>query len=552
MTVAERLRNLHKKAYEANERRIRALVSTPRRFDRADLDLYERELIESIPKDFALSSPQELRRAIRASKIILVGDYHTLKQSQRGFLRVLRAVRSKRLTIALEFVMAKYQRHVDAYLQGRITEDAFLRRIRYEQSWPSYQVWPNFRPIFEFAMGRGAKVLALDCDPSECGTVFSRAAFAAWRIAEAAREDPRQVIAVLIGEAHLAPNHLPKYLHEALSRIGLSHKVLTIHQNLDPLYFELMKKGLDSQVDVVRLSEDRYCVPVSSPLAAQHSFLRAVSDEASPVAADDPASLRREFSRYVRDLARLLGLKWRGRLRGLVVCGPCCLDILAQVAGRLTPDAYQFLCDQVSRGESLYLAEAGLIYLAEDTPTHMAEEAAHFLKASEACGPIPEDPKDFVYSRIMHEAIGYFGSKVFNPKRKPPTPATLKQYALKSLDQSDEVAFGPSYAAALALWHFKAIRRATFSIESLDQHIRNDGLFPEGLADLGPEVVHPLVHFIGYEMGERLYNGFIGGLLSARDIRNLFRTNFEAPGQAFNTFKSLAQRLRSVRMPARF
>lgn len=548
MTVADRLRNLQRKTYEANERRIRALVSTPRRFERADLDTYERELRDSIPADWRVSSPGELRAAIRRSPVVLVGDYHTLRQSQRGFLRVLRAIRSRRVVIGLEFVMARFQRHVDAFLRGDIREDTFLKRIRYRQSWPSYQVWPNFRPIFETARRRGLRVLALDCEPDECGTVFSRTAFAAWRIAEALREAPRVV--VLMGEAHLAPGHLPQALRQALARMNLERRILTIHQMLDPLYFELVRWGLEHQVDVVRLSDGRYYVPVSSPIVAQSSFLAAVSDEPWAVRPDEPSSLKREFAAYVRELARLLGLRARGRLAGVTVCGPGCVGEVARASKGLGEDLFRWVQTQIEEGESVCLPEQGIVYLAELTPTHIAEEAAHFLKATEAMGPIPDDPNDFLYSRILHEAIGYFCSKLFNPKRKPPTLATLRESALRALDEG-EIAPTHFVAAMLAAWHRRAAARRSMAGDSLDRHVRDSG-FAQGLADLGPDVVRPLVHLIGYELGERLYTAFQDRRFGARDLRRLFRANFEAPGEAFETFHGLALRLRSIRLPARF
>ncbi len=550
MTLAERLRDLQRKAYECNERRIRALVSSPRRFDRSDLDTYERELHDSIPRSWTVSSPAELRAAIRRFPVVLVGDYHTLRQSQRGFLRVLRAIRSRRLVIGLEFVMARYQRHVDDFLAGGMSEETFLKRIRYRRSWPSYQVWPNFRPIFEYARHKGLRILALDCEPDECGTVFSRATFAAWRIAEALRDHPR--IAVLMGEAHLAPNHLPLALRQALARIQLDRAVLTVHQTLDPLYFELVKKGVEDHVDVVRLSEDRFFVPVSTPIEAQASFLAAVSEEPWAVRPDDPVSLKREFASYVRELARIIGIPVRRRLVGVRVCGPGCLEETAEVSGRLDEDTFRWFQRHVEEGESVCLPREGLVYLAELTPTHIAEEAAHFLKATEAGGPLPDDPSDFFYSRVLHEMVGYFGSKIFNPKRKPPTLAILRESALKAIEiESGEVAPTQLVAALLAAWHRRMARRRSFAREALDRHLREIGI-AQGLGDLGPEVVRPLVHLIGYEMGERLYVAFRGGQFSSRDLRRLFRTDFEASGQAFETFHGLALRLRSTRLPARF
>ena len=552
MTTGERLRNLQRQLYEANERRIRQFVSAPRRFERNDLDVYERELNESVRSDFEVSSPGALRGAIRRARIVLVGDYHTLRQSQRGFLRVVRATRTRDLTLALEFVTANFQRAVDAYMDGSIGDDVFLRRIDYARSWPSYQVWPNFKPIFDLARSRGAQVLALDCDSSACASVFSRDGFMAWRIVEALREAPRSKIIVLVGEAHLAPGHLPAELRRSLERIGLNAPILTIHQNVDEVWFNLVARDLEDRVDVVRLAPDRYVAPASTPIAAQQSFLAAVEGQGTPVAAGDRDEVRREFSRTVRLLSRLLGLPSRGLLDDVTVCGPGDLDEIAGLAERVAPEEWRAIATQISEvGESLCLPEYGMVYLANLTPTHLAEEAAHFLKARLAGGHRPVDPCDFLYSRALHEVVGYFGAKLFNPKRKPPSMTMLREAFLQSMD-IDQMQFAPelAFAAQIAAWHRKQQWRRSFTRDSLDRYLRTQDL--DGIGDLGPEVVWPVVHFLGYELGEHLYLAFKDGRRSPADIRRLFRTDFEAPGKAFEVYHALARALRSIRLPARF
>jgi hypothetical protein len=552
MVGSQQLRELHQRLYEANERRIRELVSTPRRFTRHDLDRYEGDLAESIPSDWQPSTPAALRLAIRRARVILVGDYHSLKQSQRGFVRVLRAIRSKHLTVGLEFVSARYQKPVDDYVGGRIQDDVFLRRTEYARSWPSYQVWPNFRPIFEHAQKRKARVLALDCPAAECGTVWSRSAFAAWRIAESIRESPLNKVAVLMGEAHLAPNHLPLELARALERLGIRASVLTIHQNLDPLWFELMERGLQDSVDAVRLDEDRFVVPVSTPIAAQASFLAAMSGEEA-AEAGDRAAVRREFMRYLVALARFIGVRATGILDGVTVCGPGDLAPLQSLESRLDPDTFRMLVRHVESGESLCMPSLDLVYLAHLGPTHLGEEAAHFLKSRLASGELPEDPSDFFYGRSLHEAIGYFGAKVFNPKRKPPSESLLRHIGRNGNAESGIDDLSPELAVAVQLagWHRTRQWRRTFVPDSFDLHLKALGL-QGGLGDLGPDLMGPVVHLLGYEMGERLWTAFRAGRIPASSIRDLFLADLEVPGAAFTLWHGLASTLRSIRLPTRF
>lgn len=551
MGTRKRIDLLHRTLYEANERRIRQMVIAPRRFARADLDRYERELATSIPTDWAPAKPTALRAAIGSARIVLVGDYHTLAQSQRGFLRVVRAVRTRRLVIGLEFVPARFQRAVDAYMAGTIDDATFLRRIEYRKSWPSYQVWPHFKPIFDLARRRQARVVALDCTPAECGTVFSRAEFAAWKVAETLRDHPRHKMLVLMGEAHLAPPHLPDALRRALARLEVDARILTVHQNLDEVYFQLMAKGLEGEVDVVRLAPDRFVVPASSPIAAQHSFLAAMTGE-DYSHEPDRAKVRREFMKHVRSLGRILGLRTRGILGDVVVCGPGDLEPFADYWGDFDDATWLFMADQIASGESVCLPSRGIVYLANLSPTHMAEEAAHCVKARLAGGAVPSDPVDFMYSRTLHEAVGYFGAKLFNPKRKPPSRALVKEVVRQYVDpEADDLSPAVVFAAQQADWHRSHQGRTTFRRDSFDLHLRAMGL-DGGLADLGADVLRPLVHFLGYDLGERLYVAFRSGEVPTASVRRLFLTDFDAPGAAFAPFHRLATTLRSIRLPARF
>jgi hypothetical protein len=548
----KRLLELHRRLYEANERRIRDLVATPRRFTRQDLDRYESDLARSIPADWTASTPVVLRAAIRNAQVLLVGDYHSREQGQRGFLRVLRSTRTRNLIVGLEFVSARYQKAVDDYVGGRIGDDVFLRRMEYARSWPSYQVWPHFRPIFQHAADRKARVVALDCPPSECGSVWSRASFAAWRIAEALRESPDAKVAVLMGEAHLAPGHLPAEVRRALDRLGLDPRILTLHQNLDGVWFELLERGLVDRVDVVRLAPDRFVVPASTPVAAQASFLQGMTGEEGG-AGGDRRAVRRQFLHYVKSLARFIGVRVEaGLLEGVTVCGPGDLEPVDALAARLHPEEAKLLARHVEEGESLCMPDHGLVYLSNLGPTHVGEEAAHFLKARLAGGPMPGDPVDFTYGRILHEALGYFGAKIFNPKRKPPSESLLRRVRKETRDgRTDEV--GPEMAVAvqLASWHRARQWRKSFARDTFDLHLRALGL-PGGLGDLGPEVLGPAVHLLGYELGERIYCAFRSGALPAARLRALYRADLEAPGVAFERFHALATTLRSIRLPARF
>ena len=64
MVGSRQLRELHERLYEANERRIREMVSTPRRFTRQDLDRYEADLAASIGSVLSIEGNADVEQAL--------------------------------------------------------------------------------------------------------------------------------------------------------------------------------------------------------------------------------------------------------------------------------------------------------------------------------------------------------------------------------------------------------------------------------------------------------------------------------------------------------
>src|SRR5690606_31607651 len=91
---------------------------------------YEREYAARVQSYRRRVSYPTLAKAIARSDVVYVGDYHTLPQSQRGCLRLLRRLDPDQpVTLALEFVQGRYQEAIDAYLAQELSDEAFLDAI---------------------------------------------------------------------------------------------------------------------------------------------------------------------------------------------------------------------------------------------------------------------------------------------------------------------------------------------------------------------------------------------------------------------------------------
>ncbi|MBW2276196.1 MAG: ChaN family lipoprotein, partial [Deltaproteobacteria bacterium] len=137
--------------------------------------------------------------AVAEARLAYVADYHTLRLAQKTFVKLIRAVMQQvdNLCLAVEFVHERHQHELDRFLMGEILESTFLRRIHYKEQWP-YDIWPNFKPIFDLASEHGLPMIAIDTDSDL--PLPERDRRAAVRIARAVVDHPSATILVYTGQ----------------------------------------------------------------------------------------------------------------------------------------------------------------------------------------------------------------------------------------------------------------------------------------------------------------------------------------------------------------
>jgi uncharacterized iron-regulated protein len=101
--------------------------------------------------------PTELaEHAVGDNDVIFLGELHGNPGAHRAeleFLRYLQAT-DRPMALATEQFERDVQAHVDAYLEGKITEDEFLKKSR---PWPNYA---DYRPLIEFCKEHKIPVIA--------------------------------------------------------------------------------------------------------------------------------------------------------------------------------------------------------------------------------------------------------------------------------------------------------------------------------------------------------------------------------------------------------
>ncbi len=121
-------------------------------------------------------TPAELPKRLAGARLVLVGESHTDMDYHRCELRVLQelARAGRPLLVGLEMYPYPEQRFLDAWVDGQLTEEAFLQASRWYENW-GYN-WLYYRDIFLFAREHNLRMVALNA-PRDVVTAVRKKGF---------------------------------------------------------------------------------------------------------------------------------------------------------------------------------------------------------------------------------------------------------------------------------------------------------------------------------------------------------------------------------------
>jgi uncharacterized iron-regulated protein len=453
-----------------------------------------------------------VHQQVQAADVVYVGDYHTLPLAQETYLDLVEGARGagRRVVLALECVEGRHQAAVEAYLSGRVTERALLARLG-QGSGQGYGPWAGLRALLGYARRHRLEVVGIDRRAQGERSLALRDAYAAERIARAVRAADRPRVMVLVGQYHVTPCHLPAQVEQALGE-GHGVKGLVVYQNCEGVYWRLAREGKVGGVEAVELQDGSLCLLNASPVVCQQSFLDYLEAEAGDAPLWERSAAER-FREMASLIGRLAGAQVGRALNEVEVVTAADADALGRIQqrGRFTQAELMQLRRHILSRESCYIPRARVAYLASLSLNHAAEEAAHFVRHC-VVGDAMERPRrasEAFYARCVEEALGFFGSKLVNPRRRC---AGLGEWARRF----GQVRGVERQVAAFVLAHKAAeVEVPEEAVKLLP--LRRDRLF------------HGVSHALGYLLGEALYRGFDEDRVAREDIRGLFRDPLEDP-----------------------
>jgi hypothetical protein len=227
--------------------------------------------------------------------------------------------------------------------------------------------------------------------------IRSRDRHAAAKIADMRAEHPNAALIVLFGESHMAPEHLPRLVKQAMP----AERTLTVLQNVDALYWQAVGEGAGA----VNVGPGAVCVFNSSPLEKYESYRMCLERWHSEDAPDfAPAIYNLIFA-----LARALGFRTDSPRNGTQ---PKQLgDSLPEV---VSANDDNFLAGLPSRDRSLieergcaYLPRTNTVIVREFKMAGAAAAAAQFLLHACRGFRLGQSP--------LEDALAHFGSRLMCP-----------------------------------------------------------------------------------------------------------------------------------------
>ena len=403
-----RLVQIRKDFYQAVRLQVQSILGR----ESTDLLKY-RKVYESELKglNYSVVRKSNFNQSIKKSNLILVGDFHALKQSSRSLLRLLRRS-DQPIILCVECIQSKDQLTLNSFIAGEITEKDFLSRIQWKRNW-SFP-WENYRPLFKWAQVHGAQVFGVN-GTGRNSSLVARDEFSAKLIKKIREKNPVSQIWIQYGDLHLASKHLPKNLKKLLP----TDKISVIFQSPEIVYFKIMEDRLEASTDVVQLSKNQWALTGMSPWVKWQDYQLYLESGFDKKIKRVEHDLTDTVALTVNLVSDSLGLKTD--LSALSVYASLDSSFLEQL-DRLPRTVRVRILETIQDGNSTYIPELQVAFLARLTVNHVSKVAAQYIyfKQNGYVETLGDPKKDFL-KLIWLEMVTYLCSKIANPKRKSDT-----------------------------------------------------------------------------------------------------------------------------------
>lgn len=474
------------------------------------IESYEADYALEFKKKWRISKPDKLFESLQLSAVILLADFHALYQSQKSHLRILQSLGPhKDRVLGMECFSSKDQKWVDRFMEGKISEKELLKAIEWKSQWGF--PWSHYKKLLQWAQKSKVYVLALNKAQAGDGVraLHERDKHAAQVIFDYCKTKPhlQPQIIVIYGDLHIARAHLPL---EISKKLGKNVSMTRVFQNSEKVYFQLSKRSLESQVDVVELGKNTFCLNSVPPWVKWQNYLLFLEQNEDIEIEEDELDLSDQVGQYVELMSKELGLGADLNLLSVFTAQES--GLWSQLSEKTNPEALKGYKLFIENEVSFFAPQSQVAFLSRKSVNHAATLAMHFLHSQTAqVKSWGFSGADDLERLIWVFGFGYFGSKLVNPKRKSDTIADIKSALVsKGASEYGKESLKLALAQKMNELMFMAHRKRT----RLNIQPRQKSSYLVA------------AELLGGLLGERLYNGYRKGLLSLFTLRNLMQKDW--------------------------
>lgn len=407
-------------------RQVQAQVMSRLGKETDELKSYRMSYEKEFDRKWVVSDKVQLIDSVLESDIVFMGDFHASQQSQRAMLRVLQSIGQKRsVVLGVEFIETQDQLHLDQYLSGQLSEDKFLKKIKWNEKWGF--PWDHYSILLKWAIENEVPVYALNKNFVQKKDVLKkRDRFSGARIDQIVENHPNSLVVIFYGDLHLTESHLLSQV-KAVQKSRSPKRVLRILQNSEKIYFQLAARGIESEVNVVRLSQDCFCLMSVPPWVKWQNYLMYLEKNYDLEIEDVEERLDYTdlVARYVDLISNDLGLNISKASLSVYTAEDT--SFWHQLNETMLPRELKIIRQLISDEWSFYLPEKAMSYLARPSVNHAANLAMEYIhsQTSKREKNFLQMPQHFL-QLIWIQAVSYYGSKIVNHSRKTDTLQDIK------------------------------------------------------------------------------------------------------------------------------
>lgn len=530
MSLIDRLNKMHRDLYEKSLEEASSYGLFPTRA----IEAYSERFHEELPEFGKKVDLHDIRTSLEKSRYILLGDFHTLRQSQREYIRILREIvmnLESPSVVALEMVDESKQEAVDQYMSGNISDDQFLQDIDYERRWGF--PWKNYKMIFDFAKLRGLKVYAINSEAAGKKSLQQRDQRMSDRLIEIAQKHPDHKVVALIGEFHLSDSHLPKVLTSRQDGLVKKGEVTRILNNVDRYYFSHGRNVGNLITDYLSLGQNFFCILNTPPWMKWKSLTMWRENQMS---IEDDSFLDQDdvndfvefgfdvdfnFQKILENVLSFLRLPEKSNLIDTAYLNLCtdARDLSEMLSGAQMEGVSFEKMAIICQRDGFLVDEKCHIFITNLTLNNLSSIAGQYIRKWHFKHQADQfKPKDSFCQRVLEYACGALARRVMNPSHKTIGIQNFEEYLrshfrrkLKGFAQEKRIE-----AKAVVDFHNRivgpdaAVQEVNFT----------------SLAKIDTTYHNGVSRMIGDVLGSKIYSQMVGGHIHVKYVQDMFTRAF--------------------------